>query len=132
MTVEEIRSACMASIASTWATCTVIAWPNHPFIAPTNAAWIRPNIKMGPSFIGELGDDGISLRTGSIMIEIFIPVGIGTKAGTSYAARLEALLRRKDIGGIMCREPETTDVGIDGSGFYKMITSCSFETWVGE
>ena len=132
MTLEEIRSATMASICSTWATKTMIDMPNQPFTAPTNAAWIRPVLKFGNTFMGEIGDaDGIGLRTGVLMISIFVPPGTGIKVANGYANTLEKLFRRKDIGDVMFKEPNTDYVGIDdGNGFYHLLMSCDFEAWI--
>ena len=134
LTVEEIRSATMASIASTWATKTVINMPNQPFTAPTNAAWIRPRLKFGETFYGEIGDaGGIGVRTGVLMISIFVPPGTGIKIANGYANTLEKLFRRKDIGEVMFKEPNTDFVGMDeGNGFYHLLVSCDFEAFISE
>lgn len=133
MTPEAIRSAVMASICSTWGTKTVIDIANQAFIAPSNAAWIRPRIKMGDSFVGEIGDDGLGLRVGVLMISIFVPPGTGLKTANGYAATLEALFRRADIGGVRFDEPATEDLGVDdNNGFYHLLVSCNLNTWVGE
>lgn len=133
MTPEAIRAAIMGSIAATWATKTVIDMPNRPFTAPSNAAWICPRIKMGDSFIGELGDDGVGLRTGVLMINIFVPPGSGLTTANGYANTLEGYIRRKDISGVRFDEPNTEDLGVDeGNGFYHLLVSCNLNTWVGE
>jgi hypothetical protein len=132
MLVEEIRSAIMASLVASWATCTVIDLPNFPFSAPVASAWIRPRIKLGKSFVGEIGDDGIGLRTGVIMISVFVPPGGGLKTANGYADRLEKLFKRADIGGARFDEPSTEDLGIDEeNGFYHLMVSCDLNAWTG-
>ncbi len=133
MNAEDIRSAVMATISSTWGTKTLIDFPNLPFTAPSNASWIRPRLKFGNSFVGELGGDGLGLRTGVLMISIFVPPGSGTKIAGDYSKILENLFRRADINGVMFDEPDTDDAGVDeGNGFYHFVTSCPFNTWIGE
>lgn len=122
----------MATLCSTWATKTVIDMPNQPFTNPSDAAWIRPRIRFGESFVGEIGD-GVGLRTGNLMINIFVPPGTGIKTANGYAHTLETLFRRADVDGVRFAEPNTDYIGIDeGNGFYHLVTDCSFETWVGE
>ena len=131
MTLEEIRSAVMATIDSSWATCTVIDHPNQPFTQPANAAWIRPRIKMGPSFYGELGETGVGLRTGVLFIEIFVPAGSGTKTGSLLCARAEAIVRRKDLSGVRFDEPSSDYVGIDeATGAARFLLTCDLNTWI--
>jgi len=98
MTPDEIRSAIMSSIAASWATATEICYPNQHFVAP-QASWIRPTIKMSETVVGELGDDGIGMRSGLLMISIFGLAGQGTKTLMGYASRLESLFRRRDVSG---------------------------------
>ena len=74
MKLEDIRSAIMATLSSNWGATTVVDYPNQKFTAPADAAWIRPTIKFGDSFVGELGDDGLGMRTGVLMISIFLGI----------------------------------------------------------
>lgn len=132
MTLASIHTAIMTVLSSSWATATLIDFPNHPFTIPKNAAWIRPRIKMGASFVGEIGEGGIGLRTGVLMISIYLPPGTGTILGTGYATRLEAIFRRKTISGIMFDEPASEETGEVENGSFQLITSCDFQAFVGE
>jgi hypothetical protein len=132
MTPESIRSAIMATLSSSWATCTPICYPNQAFTAP-QSAWIRPTIKMGDTIVGELGTDGIGMRTGILFLSIFGLAGEGTKILLGYADRLEKIFRRgADISGIIFNEPSTDMVGLDGAGYFQVIVNVDFFTWVGE
>lgn len=133
MKLEDIRSAIMATLSSNWGATTVVDYPNQKFTAPADAAWIRPTIKFGDSFVGELGDDGLGMRTGVLMISIFVPPGTGIKTANGYSHTLETIFRRADVGGVFFEEPSTDYVGVDdGNGFYHLLMSCSFWTWIGE
>ena len=134
MSPDEIRSSIMATIASTWATKTLIDWPNQTFTAPSAAPWIRPRIKMGNSYVGELGDaGGIGVRVGVLMISIFVPPGTGIKTSNVYANTLETLFRRAEINGVRFDEPNTDYIGVDEeNGFAHTMVSIDFNTWIGE
>lgn len=131
MTVEGIRTAITARLVSSWATATDICWPNLPF-REKNRPWIRPIIRFGDSVIGELGEDGIGLRYGVLMISVFVPASSGTKEAGQFADRLEAAFRRKDVEGVMFKEPSTEMVGLDDNGYYHAMVKINFEAWIGE
>jgi hypothetical protein len=130
MTPDDVRSQIMNALDASWATATSISWPNKDFIVP-QVAWIQPVIKMGQSFVLELGD-GVGLRTGVLMVSIFTPAGDGLKKAFDYAARLEAIYRRKDLSGVLFKEPYTDDKGRNDSGFNHVLMSVDFDAWVGE
>ena len=131
MTLEEIRSAIMNELTSSWATATPICWPNQMFREP-NDIWIKPTIRMGETFYGEIGESGVGLRTGVLMIQIFDLANNGTKNSLDYAARLETLFRRQDLEGVMFRESSTDIIGLDENGYWNTLISIPFETWIGE
>jgi hypothetical protein len=132
MTIDEIRQEIMGELASSWATATPIAWPNHSFTAPASS-WIRPVIKMGSSYVMELGDDGIGQRNGMVMISTFTLPETGLVLANYYANRLEGIFRRADINGVVFEEPASTDLGIDATKNYNhVMTTINFFTWIGE
>src|SRR4030042_6864478 len=112
MTVEEIRQAIMGAIAASLATAIAIAWPNHSF-TPPQGSWIRPVIKMGSSYIGELGDDGIGQRTGVLMVSTFTMPDTGLILANTFVDRIENIFRRADLSGVIFDEPSSTDLGLD-------------------
>ena len=130
MTAEEIRSEIMNVFSSSWATATAVAWSNQKFNEP-NAPWIRPTIKFGETVYGEIGQ-GVGLRQGVLMIQVFDLANNGTKNSLEYASRLELLFRRKDLDGVMFKESTTDLVGLDENGYWNTLVSVAFEAWIGE
>jgi hypothetical protein len=131
MTPETIRYEISKQISTTIATACSIAWPNHSF-TPPKGLWIRPVVKMGDSYIGELGDDGIGIRTGVLMIGVYDIPNHGETAAKALAGRLETGLRRKDLNGVHLDEPSTDTVGVDESNYYGVMVKVPFTTWIGE
>ena len=131
MTPATIYSVIMGTISSSWGTITPIQYPNRPFTAP-QSSWIRPVLKFGDTLVGELGDDGIGMRSGILMISIFGLLGEGIQTLLGYADTLEGLFRKKEISGIVFNEPMTDDYGRDDEGYYHVLVSVDFTTWVGE
>lgn len=131
MTPNAVRLAIVAAISSSWATATPICYPNQQFIAP-QTCWISFTIKMSETILGELGNDGISMRVGILMVSIYDLVGNGVKNALDYADRVEAIFRRKELSGVIFNEPSTDTVGVDESGYFHVMVSIDFRAWVGE
>jgi hypothetical protein len=131
MTKDEINTAILGAFTASWATATPIEMPNHQF-NPPQGSWVRPTIKMGSSSIGELGSQGVGIRTGVVMVSIFTLKGLGSKPGSLLADRAEKIFRRKDISGISFNEPDSDDKGADDNGYWHTLMSVDFTTWIGE
>lgn len=130
MSPEEIRVAVSSYLASNW-TETSVAYPNQEFTPPENGYWLRMTLLLGAPVIGELGVDGVGLRPGVLMLDLFGPRGDGTKTLSEYAAALEALFRRQSVDGVEFEEAGTVDVGPDDAGYHFQV-SVNFHAWVGE
>lgn len=131
MTLNDIREKIFSAISASWAS-TDIAIPNYPFNPPKGSAWIRPTIKIPSTVVGELGENGVGLRDGLLMISVFVPPNTGTKLGSRYADKLETLFRRKDLDDLWFDEPTSSPVGDDPNGYYHILMICDFHCWVGE
>jgi hypothetical protein len=138
MTPEGIRQAIMGELATKWvsaATATLpvtpIAYPNQAF-QETNNIWIRPFIKMADTLYAELGDQGVGMRPGVLMVSIFDLANTGSKKSLGYAERLESFFRRKEISGVIFEEPTTDILGIEDNGYFHTMVSVNFSAWVGE
>ena len=132
MTPTEIRETCVSAISASW-TETPIAWPNKNFNPSDDDDWIRPIIKMGDTFEGEKGEDGVGIRTGILFIDIFVPKGTGNKAALTYSVKLERLFRKKNLDNINFDEAATDDKGVyKDSPYYQVQIKVPFWAWVGE
>jgi hypothetical protein len=135
MTLEAIRAVLIAHLADNWregeSLKTAVAWPNQPFEIPAGAAFIRPTVKPGQTFESERGEDALGLRTGSLVVGVFVPSGTGIAEACRLAGELETLYRRRTLSGVLTGEPSTTDVGDDGQGFYHLSVTVPFHAWTG-
>jgi hypothetical protein len=87
---------------------------------------------MGSSFVGELGEGGVGVRTGSVFCSIFDMPGNGLLASNAAADRIEKTFRKKDVGGVRFKEPSTNDHGLDPNGYNNVVVTIDFDTWIGE
>lgn len=129
MTNESIRQAIADRVASTWATATPIAYPNVVFTPPNDSSWAQYHILKGQPIEGELL--GVSIRIGTIMFDVNVPIGNGTRVLELLADRAEAMFRYQDLNGVQCEEPYTETLGEVG-GYYRAVTIIPFHTFVGE
>jgi len=131
MTPEDIRSSLASGIDASWSTACPVAWPNFDFNSSAATAWVKPDLLMADSFVGELGEDGVGMRTGVMKFSIFTKPNIGERSAMLYATRAEAMFRRACFNGVWFDEPSTNKVGIDEGWFHVMVT-VNLWTWVGE
>lgn len=136
MTPVQIRHTCLSAINASW-TETPIAWPNREFdpaVDATDNEWIRPTIKMGDTFEGEKGEDGVGLRTGVLFLDVFVSKGQGNKSALTHAIKLERLFRKKNLDDIIFDEASTNDIGVydADSPYYQVQVKVPFWAWVGE
>ena len=133
MTPEAIRLAIVSHIAASWATATVVAYPNKDFVAPTTGApWIRPVIQFSDTVIGEIGTTGVGWRAGVLMCGIFTKPDDGLKNALDLANRWEGMFRRRCLSGVIFDEPSTTPRGIDASNWHHVFITINFTTLIGE
>lgn len=135
MTLASATISIFSAIAASWGTATPIAWPNHPFDPKVNATsgyWIRPVIKVPITEIGELGHDGVGLRSGVLMVSLFAPPGAGSKTLNLLADKLEAFLRRRQLDDLWLDEPTSSPVGNDPNGYYHILMTCDWHCFIGD
>lgn len=116
MTPYQIHKAVEKFITDNW-TYTPIKSANKPF-TPT-LPYIEPHLKTGN--VTGIEIKGVNVRTGVIMINIFIPKNVGIEQGLSYASLLESLFDHHvivtDDGRIFCDNdfmmPRTENIGFD-------------------
>ena len=136
MTPAEIRTTCANAINASW-TETPVAWPNREFdpaVSATKDEWIRPTIKMGDTFEGEKGEDGVGIRTGVLFLDIFVGKGKGNRSALVYSVKLEKMFRKKNLDNINFDEASTNDIGVydKNSPYYQVQVKVPFWAWVGE
>ena len=133
MTNESIRSSIATLFISSWATRTKISLSNYSFDPPKGAAWVRLSTIMGSTTEGEVGISGVSIRSGSFIVGVFVPVNSGVVTAFGHADAVETITRRAiTSAGVIFGEPYTVDMGADNYGYYHLQVITPFQTFVGE
>lgn len=92
---SDIRTTIEGLIATTFPTM-AIAWQNVPF-TPPNAVWIRPTIGYGDEAPVAVRRDSLM---GALVVEVFAPMGKGTKPALDIIQTIKAAFYRKRVGHI--------------------------------
>ncbi len=136
---DEINKLVKKHIVDNWAS-TPIAHPNKKFKPAEHAPdgrWIRYVVKGGESRVGELGTvsgGGIGLRTGVLLVSVFVPENDGNNRANRYARDLETLFRRVELGNscLIFDEPQTEELTEDENGFYHVMVRINYHAFIGE
>ena len=131
MTPEEIRAALATAIDAEFSATCPISRKNYDFNSSNATAWVRADLLMADTFVGELGEEGIGIRTGAMKFSIFTKPNIGSRVAMLYATKAEALFRRACLDGVRFDEPSTND-GIVEDGWFHVVVTVNLWTWVGE
>lgn len=130
MTPDEITRAFQTYFNQAWTT-TPVAYDNVPFDIPQGQSWLRCSVRPGMATGDEAGDNGVALRSGATLVQVFTPVNTGSQDGGALAGQVEALFRKTTLpGSIYCEEPYTTEVGVDkDSSMYLHLVSVPWWCW---
>ena len=90
-----------------------VAYPNMDFQANKREAWIRPTLLPGESRQASNGSAGNRrYRTpGVLMVQVFVPVGIGDEPGWAICDDVVAATRGVTVSGVRLRTPSSQRVG---------------------
>ncbi|MFU2207227.1 phage tail terminator-like protein [Solidesulfovibrio sp. C21] len=112
-------------------------WTATPFtfgnLDPANTVrpWVCLYVLPGPTSEMEQGEDGVDKRVGVVKVQIFTPAAKGTRAGDRIGGQVEALFRKKNIGGVIFERPYTNTNDVRGAD-QQHTTTCPFWALVGE
>lgn len=94
-----------------WATTVIDLNPDVRFKPPADDAWIKLRVFNESSTRINIGRPGIHRANGSVAIEIYTPLGEGTRRGLGYGDTLAALFRDVQFNGLTFREANVEPVG---------------------
>jgi len=114
---DDIRKACENHLKDNWNNCP-IAYDNMSFDAP-DGPWLRCMLRPVLTENAALG--GLAKRDyASFWIEIFVKPKSGSGLAYEYAKELEILFSNIVLDDITFYSAETSRVGDNGNGWFKM------------
>jgi hypothetical protein len=105
MSYNDIRSAIEARIATQMAASPTypVSYQNVPFTPPNNAPWLQVFIRFGDDNYATLRS--FNMQTGTLVVNIFTPIGAGVGANYTIGQRIRALFNRVTVSGIIFDAP---------------------------
>ena len=104
-TINDIRSAIEQRIAVEMAKepAYPVAYQNAPLAPPNNAPWLQVFIRFGDNNYATLIEPGpgYNRQTGTLVVNVFTPVGVGAGANFTIAQRLLRLFDRAKFANII-------------------------------
>lgn len=110
-----------------------IKYENVPLDVKGRDSWIAVFDKPAVSTSLEFGDDTPYLSGGSLIINIFTPLDIGTKLSRAIAQELANLIGQKELGGFIFQEPELHPVvSRNEATWYQVNLVIPYQTVMGQ
>lgn len=133
MSLDQERQLIEARFLAQWVTGspsaarTAIGLPGHAFTPPTDASSVRLSILDGQGFNLSMGDPGANLvrYAGVVVIQIFTPGGVGTKAARDLADLIQPIFTNWRSGSLLFRTMNTGTAD-DTAPFYMLPVSFAF------
>ena len=105
-TLNEVRAAIEGRIATQMAIAPVypVSYQNVPFTPPNNTPWLQVFIRFGDNAYATLlptGNVGFNRQNGTLVVNIYTPVGVGSAANLTIAERIKDLFDRVTLSGVI-------------------------------
>lgn len=104
----------------------------YEFSATNDTAFIEPKLVLDEVMEGEVAGpsgDGVSLRYGTYLINVYAPLNVGTVTVWGYAGDLESLFYYKDINHVQTERPYSRNMGVE-DGFFRVVVLVPIWAWV--
>jgi hypothetical protein len=105
-TYNEVRAAIEGRIATEMALNPAypVSYQNVPFSPPNNTPWLQAFIRFGDNAYATLlptGGVGFNRQNGTLVVNVFTPVGLGAGANFTIDERIKDLFDRRTVSGII-------------------------------
>jgi hypothetical protein len=104
-TLNDVRAAIEGRIATQMAVAPVypVSYENVPFTPPNNSPWIQTTIRFGDNAYATLigPSTGFNRQNGTLVVNVFTPMGAGTGANLTIAERIKDLFDRAKFSSII-------------------------------
>jgi hypothetical protein len=105
-TYNDVRAAIEGRIATEMAINPAypVSYQNVPFSPPNNTPWLQVFIRFGDNAYATLrpiGSSGFNRQNGTLVVNVFTPVGVGAGANFTIAERVKDLFDRRTVSGII-------------------------------
>lgn len=136
-TYNDIRAAIEGRIATEMALnpSYLVSYQNVPFTPPNNTPWIQTYIRFGDNAYATLrpiGSSGFNRQNGTLVINIFTPIGVGSGANLTIAERVKDLFDRAKFSSIIFDPASgpTESIPASPESYFQTQITATFEAYV--
>ena len=136
-TYNDIRAAIEGRIAAELAKAPTypVSYQNVPFTPPNNTPWLQAFIRFGDNAYATLlptGNVGFNRQNGTLVVNVFTPIGNGTAANFTIAERVKDLFDRAKFSSIIF-DPASGPAQVTPAApepYYQTQLTATFEAYV--
>ena len=136
-TYNDVRAAIEGRIAAELAKAPTypVSYQNVPFTPPNNTPWLQAFIRFGDNAYATLlptGNVGFNRQNGTLVVNIFTPIGNGTAANFTIAERVKDLFDRAKFSSIIF-DPASGPAQVTPAApepYYQTQLTATFEAYV--
>jgi len=136
-TYNDLRAAIEGRIAAELAKAPTypVSYQNVPFTPPNNTPWLQAFIRFGDNAYATLlptGNVGFNRQNGTLVVNVFTPIGNGTAANFTIAERVKDLFDRAKFSSIIF-DPASGPAQVTPAApepYYQTQLTATFEAYV--
>jgi hypothetical protein len=136
-TINDVRAAIEGRIAAEMAAAPVypVSYQNVPFTPPNNTPWIQVFIRFGDNAYATLlpiGSAGFNRHNGTLVVNVFTPIGVGAAANFTIAERVKDLFDRAKFSSIIF-DPASGPAQVTPAApqpYYQTQLTATFEAYL--
>jgi hypothetical protein len=112
MTPSEARATIETAFVSGWGTTTPIAWGNTTPAMPDSSPWVRFTMIHAPARLRSWSGNTYNYeRPGICFIQIFVPLGSGTRTASDLQHKVVTILEGRRFGALETGTASIAEVG---------------------
>jgi len=104
-TYNDVRAAIEGRIATEMAVAPAypVSYQNVPSTPPNNTPWVQVSIRFGDNnYVTLIGPaSGMNRQTGTLVVNVYTPIGVGAGANFTIAERIKDLFDRQTVSQII-------------------------------
>ena len=136
-TYNDLRAAIEGRIAAELAKAPTypVSYQNVPFTPPNNTPWLQAFIRFGDNAYATLlptGGVGFNRQNGTLVVNVFTPIGNGTATNFTIAERVKDLFDRAKFSSIIF-DPASGPAQVTPAApepYYQTQLTATFEAYV--
>lgn len=111
-----------------------VSYQNVPFTPPNNSTWISVSVRFGSKTYATLigPSSGKNRQVGTLVVDVYSPIGAGPGANLTVAERLKDLFDRQTVSGVIFADASGPAQVLPASpeDYFQTQTTITFEAYL--